>query len=746
MILESLPWWEMAVRIVRKNDLHENYDLKRHEEIFYRLTKIIEKVLGWLDKVIPFFPSFLKTHIWKELTIYGLIMVPIIAIGIWGLVRTKHNAIKIGIILYLLWLIIPIRGLGQVTKKWLVDKTGLDYKIARSKQMVWIWTEDGNKQPYNLFEYRWKQRRETKSATILVSSLGSYRLIVNKEVVYDGPNFGSGSKVYYDEIDIDKYVKMGENNLEIIANFVEEEVHSHEKYPEPALLIGGWIEDGLGYHNLSDSNQWLAGEIKNIKNGDRISADAGFQTKIDFSNAMIETMMNKAKRLNIDKYSKQANPLLKLKYEEVKLKKDANWYDVGRFSTGYIEIEKKTGTECQLKLSWWEDNKESEYFNQIDEYQMPEGKIKWRSLNRRAGRYIKEDGDCGDMIEISFWRIKADLIEPKADEKLSEIDKQIYEMCLDTIENNVQNKIEDCVERERAMYVGDAREVSRCLMVDGNNGDYVKEMIRKMADSQRSNGAIPAMAPSGDDMLIPGYSLQWVVWLADYVNKSNDGKFAREMEDVIKRVMDWANKNEDEQSFMERKELDNWWNFTDWTPINEGYEISTGLQIWYYRALKSSEELYKDIDIKMSRYYGEKAKQLRSDLKRLAFDEEKGIFVDSFDENSKSMGTVVINGLAGISGLFDSQSENRKAIEYFRDSKWTTDSPYSQSWTVEWLIKADMKNEARQIIRQYWGEMIDRGATSVWEIFRPEKREESIGSKSHAWGCGPIYLYKMMDE
>ncbi len=106
-----------------------------------------------------------------------------------------------------------------------------------------------------------------------------------------------------------------------------------------------------------------------------------------------------------------------------------------------------------------------------------------------------------------------------------------------------------------------------------------------MAEAQRENGAIPAMAPSGQDMLIPGYSLQWVVWLGDYLTKSGDIKFAKEMEPYLIKVMEWAEKNESSRGFLERREDDEWWNFTDWTPVLEGYRWSTGLQIWYYRAL-----------------------------------------------------------------------------------------------------------------------------------------------------------------
>ncbi|RLC35075.1 hypothetical protein DRH14_01675, partial [Candidatus Shapirobacteria bacterium] len=631
-------------------------------------------------------------------------------------------------------------------KNWLINKTGLDYKIARSEQTVFIWNQEKEIKPYNLFEYEWQQKRKSKSARIFISNSGFYSLIVNGKTVYNGPNFGSGKTIYYDSVEIDKYVKTGKNKINIVANYQKEKMHGYQNYPQPFLLVGGWIKDSWRYYNLTVADNWKGGGLKNLKNGQRISADASFQMVANFEKGKWLTELKKVKRLKNIEYRKKKSQLKNLIYEEVDMGEGGGWYDLRKFSGGYVKIDKNGGPACQLKLGWRSKDRDKKYFNQEDEYKLPTGNFSWISLERRGGRYIKMYGDCGDEVKISFRRVKMDWSEPKIIESLTSKDKQIYEMCLQTMRNNVQNQIEDCVERERAMYVGDAREVSRCLMADNKNQNYVKEMIRKVAKSQRKNGAMPAMAPSGDDMLIPGYSLQWLVWLDDYVQKSGDKKLVKEMEDRIREVLKWMRKNEDGLGFMYKQESDNWWNWTDWTVLDERYKYSTGLEIWHYRALRSAQNLFEMTDKKESVVYKDKAEKLREKIREMAFDRSAGMVVDSFEEGKKSTGSVVINGLAGVSGIFDSDTEEQKVIDYFEKTGYFSDSPYSESWIVEWLIKSGRKSLARQIIRQYWGGMIDKGATSVWEIFRPGKEMKQEWSRSHAWGCGPIYLYRMTEN
>ena len=104
--------------------------------------------------------------------------------------------------------------------------------------------------------------------------------------------------------------------------------------------------------------------------------------------------------------------------------------------------------------------------------------------------------------------------------------------------------------------------------------------------------------------------------------------------------------------------------------------------------------------------------------------------------------SLVTNALAGSMGMFPDKDANNAAIRYFNND-YFTQTPYSESWVVDWFIKAGRLDLAINTIRAYWGKMVGNGATSIYEKYNPETYfpDESIESYSHAWGCGPVYEY-----
>ena len=75
-------------------------------------------------------------------------------------------------------------------------------------------------------------------------------------------------------------------------------------------------------------------------------------------------------------------------------------------------------------------------------------------------------------------------------------------------------------------------------------------------------------------------------------------------------------------------------------------------------------------------------------------------------------------------------------------------SPYLYHYTVEAMIACEMYTEARAIIRDYWGGMLEKGADTFWEVYDPENDFVSpygshiINSYCHAWSCTPVYFLR----
>ena len=79
-------------------------------------------------------------------------------------------------------------------------------------------------------------------------------------------------------------------------------------------------------------------------------------------------------------------------------------------------------------------------------------------------------------------------------------------------------------------------------------------------------------------------------------------------------------------------------------------------------------------------------------------------------------------------------------------------TPYMYHHLVDALMLIDETTVARQIMQEYWGEMIEDGADTFWEAYDPQNKGFSpygnnlINSFCHAWSCTPTYFirkYKM---
>jgi len=74
---------------------------------------------------------------------------------------------------------------------------------------------------------------------------------------------------------------------------------------------------------------------------------------------------------------------------------------------------------------------------------------------------------------------------------------------------------------------------------------------------------------------------------------------------------------------------------------------------------------------------------------------------------------------------------------------------YIENGYVEPVTDTDAASSFKEGMKEYWGGMLSRGASTFWEEFKPsDSEEEQYGmygdkygkSLCHAWGASPIYL------
>ena len=74
--------------------------------------------------------------------------------------------------------------------------------------------------------------------------------------------------------------------------------------------------------------------------------------------------------------------------------------------------------------------------------------------------------------------------------------------------------------------------------------------------------------------------------------------------------------------------------------------------------------------------------------------------------------------------------------------------PYLYHHVVEALFFFFFFFVSKKILKEYWGGMISKGATTFWEIYSPNDdllspyNSHHLNSYCHAWSCTPTYFIR----
>lgn len=77
-----------------------------------------------------------------------------------------------------------------------------------------------------------------------------------------------------------------------------------------------------------------------------------------------------------------------------------------------------------------------------------------------------------------------------------------------------------------------------------------------------------------------------------------------------------------------------------------------------------------------------------------------------------------------------------------------TVTPYARHYYAQAMFDCGLEDKALQMILEYWGGMVKKGADCFWEVYIPSNPEASpygyyrINSYCHAWSCTPTYFIR----
>ena len=311
------------------------------------------------------------------------------------------------------------------------------------------------------------------------------------------------------------------------------------------------------------------------------------------------------------------------------------------------------------------------------------GSVEVGNSGFRFARVELADGDGDDVSLVAVRAISKYRDVPYlgsfrcSDDRLN----QIWQTGAYTVHLCMQDYLWDGVKRDRLVWMGDMHpEIMTLNTVFGN-----QEVVRKSLDYVRDKTA-PTAWMNG----ICSYSLWWIILQHHLYSWYGDKAYLEEQGDYLQALLHWVMENVDgsRETYKDGR-------FIDWPSNDQPDVIHAGLQALTVRALEAGAE--------MAEWLGKD--YLQKECTAVA--QQLRTYVPDAVGNSQAA------ALLAIQGMMD--PEEASAIILGNGPE--TFTSFMGYYLLEALAKGGHYTEAMRLISDYWGRMLDLGATTFWEDF-----------------------------
>ncbi len=252
-----------------------------------------------------------------------------------------------------------------------------------------------------------------------------------------------------------------------------------------------------------------------------------------------------------------------------------------------------------------------------------------------------------------------------------------------TVHLNMQNYLWDGIKRDRLVWVGDMHpEVMTINTVFGKN-----EIVPKSLDLARDQHPLPQWMNT-----ISSYSMWWLLIHKNWFDYHGDLAYLKEQETYMIDLLDQLSTFID----TDNKEILNGGRFLDWPTSTDPKAVHAGLQAMMILTFDAGSQIMGEL----------KKPDLQKKYKKISANLKKHI-----PEGNTSKQAASLMVLAGISNAKKINTDILK-----KDGVHNMSTFYGY-YILEAMAKANDYDGALTVIKDYWGGMLDLGATTFWEDF-----------------------------
>ncbi|MBQ7258016.1 MAG: family 78 glycoside hydrolase catalytic domain [Abditibacteriota bacterium] len=350
--------------------------------------------------------------------------------------------------------------------------------------------------------------------------------------------------------------------------------------------------------------------------------------------------------------------------------------------------------------------------------------IKIRSINATYSAYQQNNQGsfiCSDYLLNKMWEIGANTMRACA---------------LDTYV--------DCPTYEQTLWVGDARNESLVdYAVNGDNRLWLR-WLRITGQSLERSPITESQVPSGWQNILPAWTFLWMRSCVEYYKFTGD-------KDGAKDLMTYLIKNaEGLKSFINDLGLFyiRAWNMFDWAAMDTpaGGASITHNNCFAVLALNETAGLAESLGYnKEANEWRALANSIKDAINKYMWNEEMNAYTDCIrgTEHSKVYSQQT-HTVAYMSGVAEGERAVRSKEILYNPPKGfvKAGSPFYEFFLLEALQNDNRATDFLNIMRRDWGFMLDKGATSFWELWSMGTKEGDRLTRSHChgWSSAPTYF------
>jgi hypothetical protein len=336
---------------------------------------------------------------------------------------------------------------------------------------------------------------------------------------------------------------------------------------------------------------------------------------------------------------------------------------------------------------------------------------------------------------------------------------ELWKIGRTTLELCMHDGWEDCPGREQRQWLGDA--TVEYLVAQAAFGPSANALNRKFleqaAESQRSDGLTQMFAPGDhgvDGLLIPDWTLQWILNAELHWMYAGDLDTAERIFPAIERALAWFERQIGPNGLVANLP---YWHFMDWAAVGRAGEAAA-LNAQLVGALRAAARLARALEsARAARRYDALAERIATALAERHWDARRGVYVDCVDPATGVQDPRVSQHANAALILWDVAPRSRWAsmVAFVSDPariKFTaappiapTGEPFDPAHDVvlantfyshfvyRALAKAGRFDAVLRLVRERYGDMLARGATTLWESFAP------TASLCHGFSATPVF-------